>query len=60
MTFTSNNQLWKINHIMECTGIIRDLGWTHFASVSRPNGKKEYYANLVIVDGQIIHTTVVN
>ncbi len=58
-TFNYNNQTWKINHIMETTSLVREMGWSHFASVSRPNGKKTYYANLVILDGKIVHSMVV-
>jgi hypothetical protein len=58
-TFTSNNATWKINEIMETSANIRQLGWTHFASVSRPNGRKTYYANLVVENGQILHSLVV-
>lgn len=58
-TFNSQNQTWKINHIIETTGIVRDLGWSHIANVSRPKGTKQYYANLLIIDGQIVHSMVV-
>lgn len=29
------------------------LGWTHYAKVTRVNGRKPYLANLIIVDGEV-------
>ena len=57
--FISKGQVFKITEIMECNGVIASLGWTHFAEVKRPNGTKSYYANLMIENGEILHTTVV-
>jgi hypothetical protein len=35
-------------------------GWTHSAEVKRLNGKKTYYANLVVENGQVVHAFVVS
>jgi hypothetical protein len=35
------------------------LGWTHFAEIKRENGRKAYFANLLVVDGEIVDTKVV-
>jgi hypothetical protein len=58
-TFNKNGQTWRIREIMETNSVIRDLGWTHFAMVTRLNGKKAYYANLQINEGAIIASMVV-
>lgn len=34
-------------------------GWTHSAEVKRINGKKTYYANIVVVDGMIVNAKVI-
>lgn len=34
-------------------------GWTHSAEVKRLNGKKTYYANIVVVDGLVINAKVI-
>lgn len=36
------------------------LGWTHFAEVKRINGRRTYFANLLIVDGEIMDSKVIN
>jgi hypothetical protein len=59
-TFTNKNTTFKIEHIKEHTSeVITSLGWSHFAAVSRLKGHKTYYANLMIVDGVIVHSSVV-
>jgi len=58
-TFNKDGQTWRIREIMETNSVIRDLGWTHCAMVTRPNGKKAYYANLQINEGAIIASVVV-
>lgn len=58
-TFNKDGQTWRIREIMECNGVIRELGWSHFAMVTRPNGKKAYYANLLISEGAIVASVVV-
>jgi hypothetical protein len=59
-TFINSNTKFKIVHIMEHTSeVITSLGWSHFAAVQRMKGHKTYYANLMIVDGEILHSTVV-
>jgi hypothetical protein len=35
-------------------------GWTHSAEVKRLRGKKTYYANLVVENGQVVHAFVVS
>lgn len=57
--FVFSGQVWKIAEIMETTGIVRESGWTHIAEVKRPNGKKGYYANLFINEGEILNSVVV-
>lgn len=58
--FAYKGQVFKIDHIADhVSDVILGLGWTHFASVSRPKGKKAYYANLLIADGQIVNSVVV-
>jgi hypothetical protein len=59
MTFINNGQKFRITEIMEAYGTVRDLGWSHFAEVKRPNGTKGYYANLFISNGEILNSTVV-
>jgi hypothetical protein len=58
-TFSNKGQNFKVAEIMVATGIIAEMGWTHFAAVKRPNGSKSYYANLVIVNDEIVHSVVV-
>ena len=58
-TFTSKNETWKIDHIMTDRGFILAKGWTHTAAVTRPRGKKLYWANLVIEDGKILHSAII-
>jgi hypothetical protein len=59
-TFTNNNTKFTIVQIKEHSDNFRtQLGWTHFAEVKRPNGRKTYFANLLVVDGEVIQTKVV-
>ena len=58
-TFNSKNQTWKISEVIEASDMIRSIGWTHVAAVTRPNGSKVYYANLMVVDGAILQSMVV-
>jgi hypothetical protein len=48
-----------VRDILEADGMIRNIGWTHCAAVTRPNGKKVYYANLMINDGEVLNAMVV-
>ncbi len=58
--FSNKGQKWEVVEIKEySTNLVTQLGWTHFAAIKRPNGKKLYYANLLIVDGEVVNTTVV-
>ena len=58
--FSNKGQKWEVVEIQEhSTNFVTQLGWTHFAGIKRPNGKKVYYANLLIVDGEVVNTTVV-
>jgi hypothetical protein len=57
--FVNRGQKFRIAEIMEHQGMIREMGWTHFAAVTRPNGRKQYYANLLIADGEIVNSVVV-
>ena len=58
--FSNKGQNWEVVEIKEhSTNFVTQLGWTHFAGIKRPNGKKVYYANLLIVDGEVVNTTVV-
>jgi hypothetical protein len=59
-TFTSKNTTFKIIEIKQHNAnFTAQLGWTHFAAVQRLNGRKTYYANLLIVDGVVLNDTVV-
>jgi hypothetical protein len=58
-TFNSNNDTFKIVQIKpHGENFQRELGWTHFAEVKRANGRKHYYANLLIVDGVLVQSKV--
>jgi hypothetical protein len=58
--FSNKGQNWEVVEIKEHSSIFSSqLGWTHFAGIKRPNGKKVYYANLLIIDGEVVDTTVV-
>jgi len=59
ITFNASNQNWVVRDILEADGMIRNIGWTHCAAVTRPNGKKVYYANLMINDGEVLNAMVV-
>jgi hypothetical protein len=59
MNFTYRNERFTTKHLIEATGIVANLGWTHVAAVTRPNGRKEYYANLVISGDTVLHAVVV-
>ena len=59
-TFTSKNTTFKIIEIKQHNdNFTAQLGWTHFAAVQRLNGRKTYFTNLFIVDGEIINSNVV-
>lgn len=59
-TFNSHNSTFKILEIKAHNdNFTSQLGWTHFAAVQRLNGRKVYYTNLFIVDGEIIKSNVV-
>jgi hypothetical protein len=59
-TFTSKNTTFKIIEMKQHNdNFTAQLGWTHFAAVQRLNGRKTYYANLLIVDGVVLNDTVV-
>ena len=58
--FSNKGQNWVVVEIKEhSANFSTQLGWTHFAGIKLPNGTKVYYANLLIVDGEVINTTVV-
>jgi hypothetical protein len=58
--FNYANQKWVVAEVKDHTDTFKaQLGWTHFAGVTRPNGKKMYWANLLVVDGQIVDSMVV-
>ena len=59
MQIKHKNQTLKVIEIKEHTPSMRTTGWTHFAAVQRPKGTKVYYANLLIVDNEIIHSILV-
>lgn len=59
-TFNSHNTTFKIVELKQHNAdFTTQLGWTHFAAVQRLNGRKTYYTNLFIVDGEIIKSNVV-
>ena len=58
--FNSKNQSWVIVDVKDHSDNFKaQLGWSHFAAIKRTNGKKVYYANLLVVDGAVVDTTVV-
>ena len=58
--FSNKGQNLEVVEIKEHSSIFSSqLGWTHFAGIKRPNGKKVYYANLVIENGKVINSLVV-
>lgn len=58
--FNSKNQSWVIVEVKDHSDNFKSqLGWSHFAAIKRTNGKKVYYANLLVVDGAVVDTTVV-
>jgi hypothetical protein len=58
--FSSKNQSWVIVEVKDHSDNFKaQLGWSHFAAIKRTNGKKVYYANLLVVDGAVVDTTVV-
>lgn len=59
MQFSYRNERFTVKHLIKATGIIANLGWTHVAAVTRPNGHKQYYANLIINGDTIVHAVVV-
>ena len=59
-TFTANNTIFKIVQIKTHSDqFTAQLGWTHFAEVKRANGRKSYFANLLMVDGTLVDTKIV-
>jgi hypothetical protein len=49
-TITQNGSTFIIEEMfsMDTYPNLKGLGWTHFAKVRRPNGRKTYYANLMV------------
>lgn len=60
ITFSNKGQNWQVIQIKEHSEIFSSqIGWSHFAEIKRPNGRNRYYANLLIVDGEVVQTSVV-
>ena len=60
MKFNYTNQEWVIVQSTEASKNFTDqLGWSHWAEVKRPNGKKSYFANLLVVNDEILDSLVV-
>jgi hypothetical protein len=58
--FANSRDIYEITQIVEHTKQISDhTGFTHFAEIKRPNGKKLYCANLLIVNGRIVQSKVI-
>ena len=57
--FNEDGQDWELLQLVEAGFLLKKNGWTHCASVKRPNGKKTYYANLVMHEGVIINSKVI-
>ena len=57
--FNEDGQDWELIQLVEAGWFGQQNGWTHCASVKRPNGKKTYYANLVMHEGVIINSKVI-
>jgi hypothetical protein len=59
-TFINNNTKFSIVQIKEHSDNFKtQLGWSHFAEIKRVNGRKTYFANLLIIDGAVVQTKVV-
>lgn len=56
MKFKFENSVYEVIRTVPSTV----EGWTHSAEVKRVRGKKRYYANLLVVDGAVIHARVVS
>lgn len=58
--FIYRNQKWVVAEVTDHSDNFKaQLNWTHFAGVVRPNGTKMYWANLLVVDGEIVDSLVV-
>jgi hypothetical protein len=57
--FNEDGQDWELLQLVPAGFFGEQNGWTHSASVKRPNGKKTYYANLVMHEGVIIKSRVI-
>lgn len=58
--FAHCRDTYEITQIVEHTKQIREhIGFTHFAEIKRPNGKKLYCANLLVVNGRIVQSKVI-
>ena len=59
-TFSTNKDTFEIVELKTHNDNFRtQLGWTHFAAVKRINGKKVYYCNLFISNGEVLKSNVV-
>jgi len=59
-TFTTNNTTYRITKVKEhSTEFTAQLGWTHFVEMKRINGRRDYLANLLVVDGEVINMKVI-
>lgn len=59
MDITYRGERFIIRHLIPALGVIANLGWTHAAAVTRPNGTKQYYANLIIENDTVLHAIVI-
>jgi hypothetical protein len=57
--FNEDGQDWELIQLVPAGFLLEKVGWTHCASVKRPNGKKTYYANLLMHEGVIINSKVI-
>jgi hypothetical protein len=60
MNFTYQNVGFVVVRSNECSQNFTDqLGWSHWAEVKRTNGKKSYFANLLVVNEEVLDSLVV-
>jgi hypothetical protein len=58
--FTHKNQEWMIVEIKTHNDNFRtQLGWTHFAAIKRPSGKKIYCTNLLVINDEVVQANVI-
>ena len=60
ITTWTGDTTFRITKVKEhSTEFTAQLGWTHFVEMKRINGRRDYLANLLVVDGEVINMKVV-